>query len=334
MGSEGHNPKRLGSSGSVSNKHKHRRDNMSTPNTIDHPNFVGNSTINAVQTELFKRVNTTDDEACLYISYVPENAPGLTPSVTPYAATVTVDADGAGSSKARITLAVKNRGTSGSNNSDVSFTIDCDVSSKSDWSSGAAAAHSLKDIIDLINEDDAGGTSGKLLTGFSAWIGNAPYDLDVNVASMFVDESETYIMAPGGTRGYTSFLKRDLSVHKVDSDYIMYHRFGMPEKRDRGLFNFIDIVGTVTGTTNGTLKIYRDDYADFVEPTGTYATDLANHDVLFECALSSLSANSGSTPGVAPDADRAEVWQGPVVIEAKSDDLSAITARMKILPVV
>lgn len=294
-----------------------------------HPNVLGNGSLAQVFTQHFSRAAaTTNDESMIGLSYVPENYPGSTPSVTPEAATITVTGS-ASANTATIVLKVKNRnGNTGTANSDVSFTITV-AAAKVDWSSGAASAYTLKDVIDLINEDDAGGTSGKLLRGFKAWIMDAPYDLQINAASALVTAAESYILPPGNPAGYTTALKRDLDVHVVDSDLIRYKRIGFPEPRDRGLFKFVDLFGATTGTTNGTIKIYKDDVANFVQPSGTYATDLANHELLFSMAGSSLSANRGTTPGVpAGKATEAEVWQGPVIIEVKSDDVSAVDLRI------
>ena len=298
------------------------------PNTKAHPDLVGNGSLAQVFTQHFSRAGaTTNDEYMMGISYVPEVYAGSSPAVTPTAGTIQVAGSGIANT-ATIVLRVENKDAAGSANSDVSFTITV-AAAKVGWSSGAASAYTLKDVIDLINEDDAGGTSGKLLSGFKAWIMDAPYDFPINAASALVNMSETYIAYPGNTREYTKALQRDLDVHVIDSDLIRYKRIGFPESRDRGLFKFVDLFGTVTGTTNGALRIYRDDVDDFVAPTGTYATDIANHEVLYYIAPASVSANRGTTAGVAAGkATVAETWRGPCIIEVKSDDVSAVDLRI------
>jgi hypothetical protein len=87
----------------------------------------------------------------------------------------------------------------------------------------------------------------------------------------------------------------------------------------------------VTGTTGGTVRLYTDDIEDYVAPSGTYATDLANHDLLFSCAAASISANSGTTPGSAPDVERAMVCRGPCILEVKGDYNSITACDLRVL---
>ena len=198
------------------------------------------------------------------------------------------------------------------------------------WSSGAASAYTLKDVIDLINEDDAGGTSGKLLSGFKAWILDAPYDLLINAGYALTTVAETYIQPAINTRAYTKALQRDLSDHVINTDEkVFYKRIGFPEARDRGLFKFVDLWGSQTGTTSGEITIYKDDVDDFVQPVGTYATDLANHEILYTLTSTSLSANRGTTPGVAAaSGGEPETWQGPVILAVQASDLTACNVNI------
>lgn len=294
--------------------------------TDRHPDFIGNGSLAAVFSQAMKRTSTSNTEYCLGISFNQETIPGGTPAVQATNGTVQVTGSGSANT-ATIVLRVENKDGSGTAGSDVTFTITV-AAAKVGWSAGAASAYTIKDVIDLINEDDAGGTNGKFLQCFKAWIKDARYDLPVNAAGMFASEAEKAILPPGGTAGYTYFLTRDLDVDTVDSDLVRYMRIGLPEARDRGLFKCIDMFGTITGTTNGTIKVYRDDIEDFVAPTGTYATDMANHDLLFQLAAASLSANAGTTAGMPLDLERAAVWRGPVVVEVKSDDVTNVDMRV------
>ena len=293
------------------------------PFTSKHPDSLGNGSLRALISNKMKR-SSTDDEYTLGLSYITDVSPGGTPKIQPTAGTIQVAGEAAANT-AVITLRVENKDADGDANTDVSFTITV-AAAKVAWAAGAASAYTLKDVIDLINEDDAGGTSGELLGGFKAWVLDAPYDSQVNAANFFADQAETYIMPAGNTKAYTKAASRDVSAHNVDSDEVFYMRLGLAESRDRGLMKFIDIFGTVTGETNGTAKIYRDDYDDFVEPVGTYATDVANHDQMWAQVIgtTTLSGSRATNSGYAPDPERAEVWQGPLVLEIKSDDVTAI----------
>jgi len=301
-----------------------------TQNTSKHPDLIGSGSLQAPFSKRLAIRATVDADSlnCLCIAYIPEVYPGSTPAVTPKAATVTVDGHGAGT-QLRITLKVKNHNASTAN-SDVSFTIDCDGAAKVDWSSGAAVAYSLKDIIDLINEADAGGTSGKLLGGFRCWIAEGGhYDMVCNGAAQFQDLAATYINRPGNSSGYTSFLKRDMAVAgsaTSDSDYYAVYRLGMPEPRDRGMFKLLDLYGSIGTDIGGTLAldagviVMRDDIDDYVTPGGTWATDLANHEIVYWVDCANLPAGAGATSNsLTHTPDEAPVIRGPVVLLVKAN---------------
>ena len=298
------------------------------PKTNSHPNLVGNGSLGAVFSKAMVRTST-DDNYMLGLSYSADVFPGSSPAVLPKNGTVQL-AGSASPNTATIVLRVENvNGNTGTDNADVTFTITV-AAAKVAWSAGAASAYTLKDVIDLINEDDAGGTSGKLLQGFKAWILDAPYDLEINAADAVATAAEANIKWAGTVSGYTQVLSRDVSAHVINTDEkVFYMRVGMPESRDRGLFEFLDLWGAQTGTTSGEITVYRDDIDDFVEPVGTYATDLANHEVLYSLTSTSLSANRGATPGVsAGTGSRPEVWRGPVIVAVQASDLTAATIRL------
>ena len=296
-----------------------------TSNTVLHPDALGAGHLGRTIVRNMTRATSANTEYALRISYNPKVGAGLTPAVRPAAGTVTITAD------TSLVLKVENYDASGAANSDVSFTIAFGAA-KVGWASGSATAYSLKDIIDLINERDAGGTSGELLDGFQAWAQDAPLDLPVNTASRFVNLAETYLL--DAANGGTACLARDLDVDTVDSDLILYMRINGAspagsKQIDRKPIRFLDIWGSITGTTNGTVKIYSDDPNDYVLPTGTYATDLANHTVLAQFAAASLSANRGTSPGVATGSgSEPESWNGPLIVEIKSDNVSATNVNV------
>ena len=303
---------------------------MSIPNTNMHPNQFGAGSLSA---PFSKRLDiatlATDADAldCLYLTYSDDVIPGGNPEVTPKAATVTVDGNGAGT-QGRLTIKIKNYdANTGTANSDVSFTIDFD-GAKSGWSSGAAVANSLKDVIDLLNADDAGGTSGKLLRGIKAHIGpGGLYGMYLQTAAMFQDLAETYIK-PAGI-GYTGCLKRDMEVDTLDSDYLVYWRLGMPEVRDRSLLKLLDLYGAIGTDTGCTVYVVRDDVEDYVIPTGTWATDFANYEIVYQVAAASLPAGSGaSSNSVEHNPAFAGAERGPLAVIVKGDTGSAQTVNL------
>lgn len=307
-------------------------------NTSGHPNALGAGSLEAVFSrgvDITTFATDADSLNCLYIAYIPEIPANGTPAVTPHAATVQVDGDGAGT-QARITLTVKNHDAAGAANSDVTFTIDCDGSAKTAWSSNAAVAYSLKDIIDLINEATGGGTNGNLLSGFRCWIADGGmYDLVCNGASHFLDDAEEYILPPGTPGTPTAFLRRDMAVHTIDSDFLLYWRLGMPEAQDRGLFKLLDLYGTIgtdtggTNALNGGVLVVRDDYDDFVEPTGTWATDIANHEEVAQVDCADLPSGSGGANWLEHNPTFAPAQRGPLVVIVKADTGAAQTAKLR-----
>jgi len=300
------------------------------PKTNMHPDAVGNGSLSQTFTQKMVRVSTTDGEYMIGLSYSTEVYPGSSPGdMVPKAGKITVAGSGSANT-ADITLSVESQaGTSGDDNSDTDFVISV-AAAKVDWSSGAASAYTVKDVIDLINEDDAGGTDGKLLQGYSAWIMDAPYDLEINAANALVTAAESYVMSGGGSGSYTKALQRDISEHVINTDEkVYYKRIGFPEPRDNSLFKFVDLWGTQTGTTSGEVTIYRDQLGDFVEPVGAYATDLGNHEILYSLTSTSLSANRGTTPGVPSGGlGEPEVFRGPVLLAIQASNLTAADVRI------
>ena len=294
--------------------------------TNEHPNALGNGSLQAIFSKRLDITTLGTDATsldCLYISFNPEIQPGMAPSVTPHAATIAVSPTGAGASKARITLAVKTHTAAGADAGDVSFTIDCDGTSNGAWSSGNVTVYDLKGVIDAINEDDAGGTSGALLGCFKAWIGpGGMYDLVVTQANMFLTDAAEYITNAGTTGSVTGVLRRDMAVHTLDSDFLVYWRInGDAEVRDRNLFKLLDLYGTVGTDTGATLYVVRDDVEDYVKAVGTWATDLANHEEVYSVTTASLPAYAGFVGAYQLNHNPVEapVVRGPLVVILKGD---------------
>ena len=298
---------------------------MSTPNTMKHPDYIGSGRVNAL---IQKSVDITtfgtdaDSLSCLKLGFVSAPAAGSTPAVNPYAATVAISGSGK-----TLTIAVKNRDVDGSANSDVSFVITFGAA-KVAWSAGAASAYSLKEVIDLLNEDDAGGTSGKLLQCIKAQIGpGGRYDMVMNGSSSFLTVAAKYIQAVGVNQALTGCLPRDMAVHTEDSDFMYYWRLGMPEGKDRRPFKLLDLWGVVGTTTGATVSVVVDDDEKYVTPGGTWATDLANHELLFNVAAASLPAYPNYVGAYALNHNPAEApaWPGPLLVIVKGDTDAAQT---------
>jgi len=307
------------------------------PLTGGHPNYIGNGRHDIMFSKRLDMAAATDADSldCLKGSFSPEVIPSGTPAIQAKAGTVAMVG-----STGVLTLTVENCDETGTANGDITFTITM-AAAKVDWSAGAASAYSLMDIIDLINEDDAGGTSGKFLQGFRCWIGDGGmYDLTCNGTSQFQDLAEKYIMPSGGTSAYTSFLKQDLGVAgsaTSDSDYMAIWRIGFPEARDSGLFKLLDLygaIGTDTGATvalNAGVMVVGDAYDDYVLPVGTWATDIANHkQIAYWVDAANLPSGSGSASNsLNHNASEAASIQGPVVILIKGNtDFDTQTINM------
>jgi len=297
------------------------------PYTENHPAAIGNGSLTGL---ISKRLDITtfDTDAdaldCLKISYTPEIFPGGEPAVTPDNATYTVAVT---TNVITITYNVRNAvGTF----TTVTHTI-TPAAAKVAWSAGAASALSLKDVIDLLNEDDAGGTSGKLLCGIKASIGpGGMYDMVVDqTAAGFQAESATAILPPGTTGEPTTFFKRDMAVYTIDSDFLCYWRLAFPEEGDRQLFKLLDLYGTMGTNTGATLYVVRDDVDDYVTPTGTWATDFGNHDVVLQVAGANVNAGpQAATYSLEHNPAFAAPQRGPLVVILKGDTDSTQTLNL------
>ena len=269
-----------------------------------------------------------DALALLILSYAAQPGDGGNVTVNPTNATITVVQNGAGSNQALITLAVKNS-NNGSANSDVTFAISCTATAATTgWASNAATAFTLKDVIDLINAGDGGGTSGKLLRGFHAEIGpGGRYDMILTGALHLQNLSATYINPPGIPSARTKVVKMDHAVWTEDSDFMLQFRIGNPTGNDNGGIKMLDLWGAIGTDTGATVTIVRDAYEDYVLPTGTWATDLANHAKLYEVAAANLpsGANYVGAYALPHEPHCAPVWKGPLLVIVKGDTDAAQT---------
>lgn len=274
---------------------------------------IGNGRLDQVFVANQKSMTLSDTTMpCLAITWTARGRPAEVPTVIPHAATYTHDA----SEKTHV-VKIKRKDQTGTALADVTYTI-TGGATKADWSSYAATAVTLKDLVDLLNE----------IPGIKAWALHAPWDMSVNITTT-LDTSETYLQNANNIEGYGEFLYRDVSAHQVDSDYVAYMRVGLPEVRDRDSFQIIDIYGTITGVTNGKVIVYRDDYAEYVDPTGTFAIDIAKKEVLVE-ATAAATKSYGSGYVGANNLMVAPIVRGPLIVMVKSDDISACDLKVMI----
>jgi len=267
------------------------------------PPTIGNGRIDAIQH--FGTLTLADtSQPCLAISWSASPVAAEMQTVTRHAATIAIDANGSGS-KLLVTLAVKRRNF-GSDLADLTHAISvgaAKVAWTSTTASGTATASTFKDVADLISE----------LPGFKCWVLNAPHLASVN-SDDFMDLTETYIMPSGPLASVQKVLYRDVSEYvNDDSDKVAWMRVGLPEARDANPVRLIKVAGTTTGHTNGTVKLYRDTYAEG-----------AGEVYLRETQAAALTKYADYTIENAP------TLRGPLILEVASDDLSVCSVDVLI----
>jgi hypothetical protein len=262
------------------------------------PNYKGNGRLDGV----FTRSLTLSDTAhpTLALQYCKFPIAGEMQTVQRTRGTIAIEPTGSTDSKLKITLKVYRKDFTGSALSALTWAISAG-SAKVAWSSttasGTASASTLKEVQDLINE----------LPDFKAWVLHAPFAMSVN-SDDFIALAETDVQPGGGAAGYTQVLYRDVSAFAVGNKEVAYLRLGLPELRDRNALELFDIAGTVTGHTNGTLKVYRDDESDYGNTVAPYI---------------SKTLAAASNGYLDKDKLNAFCLQGPLIIEAAADDLTA-----------
>jgi len=255
---------------------------------------------------------------CLGLNYSLAGQANESPLVRYDAATIEIDNNG-NASKLEITVTIQVVDQEGSAGTDITYTMAVVASGSANtaWQGTSptftADAYTLYDAIKLL----------KLIPGMNARAIHAPYDMILN-SDNFIDlAAGTYIYNQPGK--YLECLYRDVDQFKIDGDLVTYMRIGLPEPDDSGAFQILDIYGDITGATNDYIRIYRDDIADYVLPTGTYATDMGKKQVLLYRADPDYSA------GVFGDnIDDAMTVLGSVIVEIKSDDLTGANVYVKI----
>jgi hypothetical protein len=249
-----------------------------------------------------------DTMPCLGLQWSPMPIKGE--DITAYRtnATVTINPTGASGSKLLITLTVARRLFAGTATTSLTFAIS-GAAAKVNWSgtskngltSGTASAATLKDVVDLINQ----------IPGFKAWAVNAPYAMSVNSA-YFIALAATSIKTGTGIESFTEVLHRDVSEFvDANSDKVAWMRIGLPDINDRNAMRLVRVEGTATGVTNGVVKVYRDDVAEYGETQEVYLEKALGTTAVFTNYLDRTIEN-------------ADTIRGPVLLEVRSDDVSVV----------
>lgn len=272
--------------------------------------ILGNGRMDALQ--IVGPLTLADDKLpCLALQWSPYGVRGELQTVNRRNATVTIDANGAADSKLLITLTVERSNFTGDALADLTYAIS-GASAKVAWTStsasGTASAATLKDVVDLINQ----------LPGFKAWALNAPYAMSVN-SGHFIDLAETPIKTGVGVNGRSDILHRDVSEFvDANSDKVLWARIGLPEARDRNAMRLVSVNGTATGVTNGVIKIYRDDVAEYGQDQEVYLQKI-------------LGTTSVLTNYLDRDIENASTIRGPILLEVRSDNVSVATFDVGIM---
>lgn len=239
---------------------------------------------------------------CLAVQWNPGPVRGELQTIQRTNCTLAIDANGGSTSSfVLLTFTISRNDFTGTALADLVYTIEGGAA-KVAWSADAASAATMKDVVDLIKE----------LDGFNAWVLNARNDATV-ANDDFIDMAATAIKTGTGPDGVSEILYRDVSTYKYDSDNVAWMRIGLPEPRDRGAFQLLKVAGTATGVTNGTLKLYRDDIELYGEEAEVY----------LEAALV-----AAQTSYIDDNKLEASVVRGPLLLEVKSDNLSACSLRL------
>jgi hypothetical protein len=169
--------------------------------------------------------------------------------------------------------------------------------------SRTASAATIKDVIDLINQ----------LPGFKCWALHVPHSKSVN-SDDFIALAETSVKSNVGVDGRSEVLYRDVS-----EDAVAYMRVSLPEERDANAFDLMQIRGKATGVTNGTLRLLRDNYAE-------YGDGSVEGEVYVEAVLA-----AAQTEYVDATKENAQTIRGPVLLEVTSDDLTVANYKVGIV---
>lgn len=259
---------------------------------------IGNGRLDAIQSiGPITLADTT--QPCIALQWTQVPVRGEKQTVQRHNATIAIDANGSADSKLLISIAVKRKDFDGTDLADLTYAISVGAA-KVDWSSttasGTATAVTFADVADLISE----------LPGFNAWVLNAPLAASVN-SDDFIDLAATAITTGTGPGDIMSVLYRDVSTYlDANGDLVMWKRIGLPEVRDRNALRLFRVEGAATGVTNGIVTVYQD------------TKDGAQ--VYLHRVLGSTTVH---TSYIDRTIENADTVRGPLILEVRSDDVSA-----------
>jgi hypothetical protein len=219
--------------------------------------------------------------------------PGEDPNVQLTGTKVLIDANGGTGAKVLIKITQTRVDGNGDALADVDYEFYGAAAKDADLGSAANA----KDFVDLIN---ANGPDNIL-----ARIAHAPQDATVN-SDAFDDQgvsADLWIPADGQ---WVDCLHHTAAYVDANSDQVMWMRLGLPEIQDMGFIRLLGISGNSTGVTNGIVTLYRD------EP------GLAERVLIQPTTLA-----AAQTDYLDLDTDKGHSLQTPLILEVRSDDLSA-----------
>jgi hypothetical protein len=271
---------------------------------------LGNGRLDAIQ--VVGPLTLTDTTLpCLALQWSPGAVRGDNQNEQRHNATVTIAPTGATGSKLLLTLTVTRKNFVGDAIASLTYVIS-GAAAKVAWSSttasGTASAATLKDVVDLINQ----------IEGFKAWALHAPYAMSVNNGN-FIALAATAIKTGVGPEGRSDILHRDVSAFTdANSDKVLWARVGLPEERDRNALRLLRVEGTATGVTNGVLKVYRDDVAEYGLDQEVYLEKTLGTTAVFTNYLDRTIEN-------------ADTIRGPVLLEVRSDDVSVASFTVGIM---
>ena len=281
--------------------------------------MIGNGNANAIFTRAIKFGDALSP--ILALNYSLGQLDNESPKIRFGDATAIIDANGgADDSFALITITLERWDENGDALTDITYALSgVAAAGKVAWAGTDATgwtgkAATLKEAIDMLEE----------IPGLQAFALHAPHSMSLG-SDDFIDLAETDIKTQPGE--YTECLYRDIDQFKVDTDLVVYMRFGLPELRDAGSMRLIGLNGTITGHTNGTVRIYQDDIRKYgKEYNATYATEIANKQLFLD-----ETAVAAETNYVDKDITNAVTIQGPIILEVKSDDVTASTLVLRLI---
>ncbi len=147
------------------------------------------------------------------------------------------------------------------------------------------------------------------LPGFVATITDALTTLDTGTDA-FIDVAEVAI--PSVKNGGMDTLANDVS-----ETAIVYKRIGLPRVRDKNPLQLLEIRGSSTGITNGTVQLIRDNDDEYVAGG-------AHQEVYVDKTLV-----AAQTHYVDRTVENGDIIRGSVVLKVESDNLSAADFAVK-----